>query len=218
MKKTMKKILVALLVCSILMMSGCTSRTESESDPRPATEESSDTQAENEEVIEEEEPQSSENETNDEDQQPSGSETSENPDENSASTQSADAGSFLYENSELGFSVQLPSCIEKNAEFTTDTRDDNGETVNIVSVTYQGESGQANILTLEEMSSQSWENMQKQNGPIPVELGSSENGRVVVMYPLQSNPFEPGTSDADVIEQFTKEKAVISESFTFLEK
>ena len=211
MKKTMKKILVALLVCSILMMSGCTSRTESESDPRPATEESSDTQAENEEVIEEEEPQSSENETNDEDQQPSGS-------ENSASTQSADADSFLYENSELGFSVQLPSCIEKNAEFTTDTRDDNGETVNIVSVTYQGESGQANILTLEEMSSQSWENMQKQNGPIPVELGSSENGRVVVMYPLQSNPFEPGTSDADVIDQFTKEKAVISESFTFLEK
>ena len=105
MKKTMKKILVALLVCSILMMSGCTSRTESESDPRPATEESSDTQAENEEVIEEEEPQSSENETNDEDQQPSGSET-----------------------------------------------------------------------------------------------------------------FEPGTSDADVIDQFTKEKAVISESFTFLEK
>lgn len=112
MKKTMKKILVA-LVCSILMMSGCTSRTESESDPRPATEKSSDTQAENEEVIEEEEPQSSENETNDEDQQPSGSETSENPDENSASTQSADADSFLYENSELGFSVQLPSCIEK---------------------------------------------------------------------------------------------------------
>lgn len=103
----MKKILVALLVCSILMMSGCTSRTESESDPRPATEESSDTQAGNEEVIEEEEPQSSENETNDEDQQPSGSETSENPDENSASTQSADADSFLYENSELGFSVQL---------------------------------------------------------------------------------------------------------------
>ena len=102
----------------------------------------------------------------------------------SASAQSTDADSFLYENSELGFSVQLPSCIEKNAEFTTDTRDDNGETVNIVSVTYQGESGQANILTLEEMSSQSWENMQKQNGPIPVELGSSENGRVVVMYPL----------------------------------
>ena len=166
----MKKILVALLVCSILMMSGCTSRTESESDPRPATEESSDTQAENEEVIEEEEPQSSENETNDEDQQPSDSEISENPDENSASAQSTDADSFLYENSELGFSVQLPSCIEKNAEFTTDTRDDNGETVNIVSVTYQGESGQTNILTLEEMSSQSWENMQKQNGPIPVEL------------------------------------------------
>lgn len=108
MKKTMKKILVALLVCSILMMSGCTSRTESESDPRPATEKSSDTQAENEEVIEEEEPQSSENETNDEDQQPSGSETSENPDENSASTQSADADSFLYENSELGF---LYSCL-----------------------------------------------------------------------------------------------------------
>ena len=210
----MKKILVALLVCSILMMSGCTSRTESESDPRPATEESSDTQAENEEVIEEEEPQSSENETNDEDQQPSDSEISENPDENSASAQSTDADSFLYENSELGFSVQLPSCIEKNAEFTTDTRDDNGETVNIVSVTYQGESGQTNILTLEEMSSQSW----KQNGPIPVELGSSENGRVVVMYPLQSNPFEPGTSDANVINQFTKEKAVISESFTFLEK
>lgn len=85
MKKTMKKILVALLVCSILMMSGCTSRTESESDPRPATEKSSDTQAENEEVIEEEEPQSSENETNDEDQQPSDSEISENPDENSSS-------------------------------------------------------------------------------------------------------------------------------------
>lgn len=214
----MKKILVALLVCSILMMSGCTSRTESESDPRPATEESSDTQAGNEEVIEEEEPQSSENETNDEDQQPSGSETSENPDENSASTQSADADSFLYENSELGFSVQLPSCIEKNAEFTTDTRDDNGGTVNSISVTYQGESGQANILTLEEMSSQSWENSRSKTDQFRSNWEAPKMDASLSMYPLQSNPFEPGASDADVIDQFTKEKAVISESFTFLEK
>ena len=62
-----------------------------------------------------------------------------------------------------------------------------------------------------------WEQMQSEDGPLPTELGASEDGRVVVMYPLQSNPYEAGTADADAVDQFVSESSIVTESFQFLQ-
>ena len=94
---------------------------------------------------------------------------------------------------------------------------DYGETINTINVVYEGETGEANILTFEEMSSAMWEQMQSEGGPLPTELGASEDGRVVVMYPLQSNPYEAGTADADAVDLFVSESSIVTESFQFLQ-
>ena len=91
------------------------------------------------------------------------------------------------------------------------------ETINTINVVYEGETGEANILTFEEMSSAMWEQMQSEGGPLPTELGASEDGRVVVMYPLQSNPYEAGTADADAVDLFVSESSIVTESFQFLQ-
>ena len=67
------------------------------------------------------------------------------------------------------------------------------------------------------MSSAMWEQMQSEGGPLPTELGASEDGRVVVMYPLQSNPYEAGTADADAVDLFVSESSIVTESFQFLQ-
>ncbi len=68
---------------------------------------------------------------------------------------------------------------------------------------------------LEEMSQNYWDKMQQEEGPKPIELAKSQNNRVVVMYPLQSNPYEQGTNDYDIINQFEQEFDSITESFKF---
>ena len=82
---------------------------------------------------------------------------------------------------DYGFSVQLPESVQENIRYDLSNREVGDETINTISVVYQGEAGEANILTFEEMSSAMWEQMQSEGGPLPTELGASEDGRVVVM-------------------------------------
>ena len=110
-------------------------------------------------------------------------------------------------------SVQLPESVQENIRYDLSNREVGDETINTINVVYQGETGEANILTFEEMSSAMWEQMQSEGGPLPSELGASEDGRVVVMYPLQSNPYEAGTADAE----FVSESSIVTESFQFLQ-
>ena len=117
----------------------------------------------------------------------------------------------------LGFSVQLPESVQENIRYDLSNREVGDETINTINVVYEGETGEANILTFEEMSSAMWEQMQSEGGPLPTELGASEDGRVVVMYPLQSNPYEAGTADADAVDQFVSESSIVTESFQFLQ-
>lgn len=118
---------------------------------------------------------------------------------------------------DYGFSVQLPESVQENIRYDLSNREVGDETINTINVVYEGETGEANILTFEEMSSAMWEQMQSEGGPLPTELGASEDGRVVVMYPLQSNPYEAGTADADAVDLFVSESSIVTESFQFLQ-
>ena len=117
--------------------------------------------------------------------------------------------------SSLAFSVQLPDCVSDHIRYDLEEREYNGENIQVVHAVFQGESGDSNLVTFEQMSADSWEKMQQEGGPLPVELGTSEQGITVVMYPLQSNPYEPGTADADLVDQFASERSIITNTFTF---
>lgn len=117
--------------------------------------------------------------------------------------------------SSLAFSVQLPDCVSDRVRYDLEERAYNDETIQIVYAVFQGESGDSNLVTFEQMSADSWEKMQQEEGPLPVELGTSDQGITVVMYPLQSNPYEPGTADADLVDQFASERSIITDTFTF---
>ena len=125
-----------------------------------------------------------------------------------------EAGGFTYENEELGFSLTVPVLPEDKMTISQEDRE-NG--VHAVYMLYQGETGQANIVVLEEMSAETWKAYQEEGGPLPQELAASDQGRVLVWYPLQSNPYEAGTADADAVDLFVSESSIVTESFQFLQ-
>ena len=122
---------------------------------------------------------------------------------------------FLYENENLGFSFNLPSIVSDKVIFEEESINIEDETINRVYVNYQGEENESIIIMLEEMSISYWDKMQQEEGPKPIELGKS-NDRVVVMYPLQSNPYEQGTNDFETINKFEEQSSCIFETFKFL--
>ena len=117
--------------------------------------------------------------------------------------------------SSLAFTVQLPDCVSDRIRYDLEEREYNGEKIQVVHAVYQGESGDSNLVTFEQMSSDSWTKMQEEGGPLPVELGTFDEGITVVMYPLQSNPYEPDSDDAKVTDQFASERKTITDTFTF---
>lgn len=121
---------------------------------------------------------------------------------------------------QMGFTVDLPDVVKDKLNFLhsqhlLDNSDPNSETVNTLNLVYRGEKHDANLLIFEEMSTDAWTKMQQEGGPLPMLLGTSEGGRVVVVYPLQSNPYEAGTADAEVIDQFVAEFGSLVDSFRF---
>lgn len=122
---------------------------------------------------------------------------------------------FLYKNKELGFSMEIPAVIEEYSFFEEDSRTNEDETINSVYLMYKGEGDESILVMFEEMSIAYWDKMQAEEGPKPVEVKRNDE-RVVVMYPLQSNPYEQGTTDFDIINEFTKQSDCIVETFKFL--
>lgn len=51
--------------------------------------------------------------------------------------------------------------------------------------------------------------------PAGTELGSS-NGRVIVLESMQSNPYEEGSTDYEVMQTFPEELEKIKDNFAFL--
>ena len=122
---------------------------------------------------------------------------------------------FLYKNKSLGFSMKLPSVIKEKYYIEEESLNMDSEIINSIYVKYKGKQNDSNIVTFEEMSQDYWEKMQQQEGPKPLELKKSENNRVVVMYPLQSNPLEVGTDDYNTINEFQEQSSCIVETFKF---
>lgn len=122
----------------------------------------------------------------------------------------------VYENMELGFRVELPALLTDHMSQTTSTREAYGETVTTVTITYEGEGGPANLLSFEEMSEAVWEQMQAEGGPLGTVLGTSDEGRVVVLNSTQSNPYAEGTEDYEVLNEFPMQLKVVIETFAFL--
>lgn len=121
---------------------------------------------------------------------------------------------------QLGFTVDLPDVVDGKLNFLhsqhlLDNSNPNSETVNTLNLVYRGEKHDANLLIFEEMSTDAWTKMQQESNSAPQLLGTSESGRVVVVYPLQSNPYEAGTADAEVIDQFIAEFDSMTGSFRF---
>ena len=121
-----------------------------------------------------------------------------------------------FESQELGFAVTLPSLLDGHMRQETSQREAYGETISTVSFYYVGETGDAHVLSFEEMSTAVWEQVQAEGGPLGVELGTSDDGRVVVMNTLQSNPFAEGTSDYDVMNEYPSQLSVVYDTFRFL--
>lgn len=123
---------------------------------------------------------------------------------------------LLVKSEVLGFQVEVPQLFDERFQAKADAREVYGETVDRVTVVYESGEAQANVCTVELMSSSLWDKMQAEGGPVGTEIARSEDGRVAVMTSLQSNPFVEGTADYDLFQQIPDALAVISDSFAFL--
>ncbi len=118
---------------------------------------------------------------------------------------------FLYENKDLNISFELPKVIEDKVSFEIENDDD----INTLYINYGEGDKMAILAMIQDMSIAKWEEILKEDGPKPVELGKNDK-RVVVIYPLQSNPFEQGTNEYDIINKYTEQVSCIADTFKFL--
>lgn len=123
----------------------------------------------------------------------------------------------IFENAEMGFRVKLPALLEGKVSEEISKTEIDGETVTTARIYYEGESDKVNVLSFDEMSENLWKQMQEEGGPLGVEMGISNNRRVIVMHTLQSNPFEEGSADYEVFNQFPAQLKVVEESFKFID-
>ena len=140
----------------------------------------------------------------------------ESSSEEAAEASQEEPAGVPFESQELGFAVTLPSLLDGHMRQETSQREAYGETISTVSFYYVGETGDAHVLSFEEMSTAVWEQVQAEGGPLGVELGTSDSGRVVVMNTLQSNPFAEGTADYDVMNEYPSQLSVVYDTFRFL--
>lgn len=133
-------------------------------------------------------------------------------------TRTEPAAKVEYISESLGFRAALPELLQEKMSVVTEEREVYGETVTLVSIYYEGEETQANVLSFEEMSKEVWQKMQEEGGPLGRELGVSKQGRVVVLNTIQSNPYEEGSKDFEILQELPKQLGVIEETFIFIEE
>lgn len=131
---------------------------------------------------------------------------------------SADSGTLIYKNEELGFSMELPSLLKDKVRTESSQWELYGETASRIFFYYENGDATAIVLTLEEMSQEAFEKMKAEGGPVGVELGTSSDGRVVIFTTLQSNPFPENTPEFELFQTFPSEISVIVDSFQFIEE
>lgn len=144
------------------------------------------------------------------------SEPAESSDDASEPSSEAEAGALLYTNEELGFSVELPALLADHYEAGVSEREAYDDVITTVFISYLDGESAVNVLSFEEMSKDVWEKVQAEGGPLGVVLGESDAGRVVVMNPLQSNPFAEGTPEYELFNELPDQLSAVTESFRFL--
>ena len=144
------------------------------------------------------------------------SEPAEPSDDASEPSSEAEAGALLYTNEELGFSVELPALLADHYEAGVSEREAYDDVITTVFISYLDGESAVNVLSFEEMSKDVWEKVQAEGGPLGVVLGESDAGRVVVMNPLQSNPFAEGTPEYELFNELPDQLSAVTESFRFL--
>lgn len=122
----------------------------------------------------------------------------------------------VYENSQLGIRFELPAVFRDHLKVEENTEEMGGEPVNVLYILYEDEDESAIIYRIEEMSSELWAKMQAEEGPKGMELGQRD-GRAVVYYPPQSNPFEQGTDAYEAMQILPDQASALSDSFAFIE-
>lgn len=122
----------------------------------------------------------------------------------------------VYENLELGIRFELPAVFQDHLKVDETTEEMGGEPVNVLYILYEDGEESAIIYRIEEMSSELWAKMQAEEGPKGMELGQRD-GRAVVYYPPQSNPFEAGTDAHEAMQNLPEESSVLLDSFSFIE-
>lgn len=148
-------------------------------------------------------------------QQP-GASGSSSSSSSSGAASSAAGESVLYENTELGIRFELPAVFQDHLEVEETTEEIGGELANVLYIYYQDGEESAIIYRIEEMSSELWARMQEEEGPKGLEMGQRD-GRSVVYYPPQSNPFEAGTDAHAAMQNLPEESSVLLDSFSFIE-
>lgn len=111
--------------------------------------------------------------------------------------------------------MEIPAVIEEHCFFEESNRTDRNETIISVYLMYKGEGDESILVMFEEMSIAYLDKMQAEKGAKLVEVKRNDK-RVVVMYSLQSNTYEQGITDFDIINEFTKQSNCILETFKFL--
>ena len=133
----------------------------------------------------------------------------------SAASSSAEEA-VVYENSQLGIRFELPAVFRDHLKVEENTEEMGGEPVNVLYILYEDEDESAIIYRIEEMSSELWAKMQAEEGPKGMELGQRD-GRAVVYYPPQSNPFEQGTDAYEAMQILPDQASALPDSFAFIE-
>lgn len=122
----------------------------------------------------------------------------------------------VYENQAMNFQTVLPAWEEGQTSMETSEYEAYGEMVQGAKLIYHGEAADCNPVTFEEMSLNVWEAMQKEGGPLGTELGR-QDGRVVVLNMIQSNPYEEGSRDFEAMKDLPEAVEAIRENFSFLQ-
>lgn len=125
-------------------------------------------------------------------------------------------GGPIFENEEMNFKVELPLVLKDKMTEEITTQEINEEIITTATIYYTGEADKVNVISFDEMSEGLWKQMQEEGGPVGMELGKSENGRVIIMNSLQANPFEEGSKDYEAMNQFPVQLKSVVESFEFL--
>lgn len=119
---------------------------------------------------------------------------------------------------DLNFETAVPGLMRGHIRESRSQWESDGETAVRVNLLFETEEQSAIVLGFEEMSERLFEKMAAEGGPMGMLLGRSKNGRVVLFWGSQSNPFIEGTPEFELFSDFPKRIRVVFETFRFLDE